>query len=90
MMDFITDFVEQLVAAAEFDSRVLVMRHEGPSARYITRGVNCCCPNCTNEVVAHDGMYVRIDRRARLLVEPVADVVAKPLGYVVWKWVGAC
>lgn len=89
MFEFISDFVEQLAIAADTANSFAEVTHEGPPARY-TMFATCPC-GCSarhhNSVILTDGQSIQVNRSARLLVEPMDRLRARPVAAVLEQWV---
>lgn len=83
LAEIIHDMLEGLGAAALDAALVETIHHEGPPARYLMIDLS-------ERVVlgfnVEDGDDVRVYRGHRLLIEPIASVMLRPLPEVAKRW----
>lgn len=81
--DLIVDFLHQLGCAAVEDAAMMTVLNDGPPARYVVLDPSS---GVTWAAFVPTGETVKINRAFRLIVEPIDQVVIRPLCCVSTQW----
>ena len=81
--DLIGGFLHQLVVAAVEDAAMLTVVNDGAPARYVVMDPSS---GVTWAAFVPTGEMVKINRAFRLLVEPIDQVVIRPICCVSSQW----
>ncbi len=88
MLDLIQDLFASLGEGAVNAHHFIEITHEGPPARYVMNYVCECGCGARNHtaMLMSDGETIKVNRTARLLVEPIERVVFRPIHVVLERW----